>query len=111
VRSAPSREYSGYGLALAAAADRTTIALALASADLFAPLYGPGSARFAALAPSLDAPNLIDDVDRWTDDLKRLRTRLGAHTSRVFASAPGCCRVNVTVLSGESASAVPADRI
>jgi 2-phospho-L-lactate/phosphoenolpyruvate guanylyltransferase len=77
-----------HGLALAAAADGTTNALALASAELFAPLYGPGSAaRFAALAPSrtLDVPNLIDDVDTL-DDLKRLRARLGAHTSTVLSS-------------------------
>jgi 2-phospho-L-lactate guanylyltransferase len=77
-----------HGLALAVAADGTTNALALSSAELFSPLYGPGSAaRFAELAPSLtlDVPNLIDDVDT-VDDLKRLRTRLGAHTSRVLSS-------------------------
>jgi len=78
----------GDGLALAAAHDGTTNALALSTADLFRPLYGKGSAaRFAALAPSrrLDAPNLIDDVDTL-DDLTRLRDRLGEHTRRVLAS-------------------------
>jgi 2-phospho-L-lactate guanylyltransferase len=76
------------GLALAAAADGTTNALALALADLFEPLYGPGSAaRFEALAPSrrLDAPNLVDDVDTLAD-LTRLQDRLGANTRRAFSS-------------------------
>jgi 2-phospho-L-lactate/phosphoenolpyruvate guanylyltransferase len=76
------------GLALAAAADGTTNALALADAAVFRPLYGPGSAvRFAALAPSasLDAPNLADDVDTLLD-LARLGGRLGPHTRRAAAS-------------------------
>jgi 2-phospho-L-lactate guanylyltransferase len=76
------------GIALAAASDGTTNALALARADLFEPVYGPGSAdRFAGLAPSLrvDAPNLVDDVD-VPDDLRRLRDRLGAHTTAAVAA-------------------------
>ena len=76
------------GLALAAADDGTTNALALSAAELFRPLYGEGSAdRFAALATSLrlDAPNLVDDLDTL-DDLERLRDRLGVHTRRVLAS-------------------------
>ena len=76
------------GLAVAAALDGTTNALALASAGLFRPLYGPGSAgRFAALGPSqrVDAPNLVDDVDTL-DDLARLEPRLGPQTRLVFAS-------------------------
>jgi 2-phospho-L-lactate guanylyltransferase len=76
------------GLALVAAEDGTTNALAFAGEDLFEPVYGPGSAgRFAVLAPStqLDAPNLIDDVDT-PDDLLRLGDRLGEHTRRVLAT-------------------------
>jgi 2-phospho-L-lactate guanylyltransferase (CobY/MobA/RfbA family) len=75
------------GLALVAAADGTTNALALAAPHLFAPLYGPGSAeRFLARAARLEAPaaiaqipNLADDVDTLVD-LERLEGRLGAHT-------------------------------
>jgi 2-phospho-L-lactate guanylyltransferase len=77
-----------HGVALVAAADGTTNALAFADASLFKPVYGPGSAkRFAALGPStlLDAPNLIDDVDTL-DDLVRLAGRVGEHTRRVLAS-------------------------
>jgi|SRR5579884_821229 len=76
------------GLALAAAADGTTNALALVDAGLFEPSYGPGSAeRFAALGPSrrIDAPNLVDDVDT-PGDLARLERRLGAATRRVLES-------------------------
>ena len=76
------------GLALAAAADGTTNALAFASPDLFTSLYGPGSAaRFAALAPSrfLDAPNLVDDVDTVAD-LERLAGRIRPRTGAVLAT-------------------------
>jgi|SRR5438105_13378031 len=77
-----------HGLALVAAADGTTNALAFSDAGVFEPVYGPGSAgRFAALGPAtlLDAPNLIDDVDTL-DDLARLAGRLGEHTRRVLDS-------------------------
>jgi 2-phospho-L-lactate guanylyltransferase len=74
------------GLALAAAADGTTNALALADAALFQPCYGPGSAeRFAALGPTrhVEAPGLVDDVDTL-DDLARLEPRLGPTTRAVL---------------------------
>jgi len=74
------------GLAVAAAADGTTNALALSDEELFEPLYGPGSAaRYAALAPAatVAAPNLVDDVDTLAD-LTRLEKRLGPRTSALF---------------------------
>ncbi len=74
------------GLALVAAADGTTNALALSDERLFEPVYGPGSAeRFSALAEArvLDSPNLMDDVDA-PGDLARLGARLGEHTRRVL---------------------------
>lgn len=76
------------GLALVAAPDGTTNALALSDERLFEPVYGPGSAdRFAALAEArlLDSPNLMDDVDA-PGDLPRLGARLGEHTRRVLAA-------------------------
>ncbi len=75
------------GIALASAADGTTNALAFASPDLFAPLYGAGSAaRFSALAPSrvVDAPNLMNDVDTIAD-LERLESQLGRRTLKALA--------------------------
>ena len=59
------------GIAIAAAPDGTTNAIALARAGLFAPLYGPGSAeRFREHAEALgvefvalDVPALAEDVD------------------------------------------------
>ena len=76
------------GLALAEARDGTTNALALASAAVYRPLYGAGSAdRFRALAASRTEPisALMDDVDTF-DDLLRLEPRLGAATRRALAS-------------------------
>jgi 2-phospho-L-lactate/phosphoenolpyruvate guanylyltransferase len=77
------------GLALVPAADGTTNALALSSANLFRPLYGPGSAaRFAALARSraLHLRNLVDDVDT-VHDLARIADRAGPRTRAVWQAA------------------------
>jgi 2-phospho-L-lactate/phosphoenolpyruvate guanylyltransferase len=79
------------GLALVAAADGTTNALALATPHLFAPVYGPRSAeRFIARAQHLEVPaavaaipNLADDVDT-IGDLERLEGRLGPHTAEAL---------------------------
>jgi 2-phospho-L-lactate guanylyltransferase len=81
-------ELPAAGLALVEAADGTTNALALASPQLYRPVYGPGSAdRFRALAVARTMPirNLIDDVDT-IDDLRRLGSRLGPHTRRALAA-------------------------
>ena len=70
------------GLALVAAADGTTNALALLDADDFRPLYGPGSAaRFERElgARRLELPGLRDDVDT-VDDLDALAGRTGPRT-------------------------------
>lgn len=75
------------GLAVAPAADGTTNAIAFAERELFAPVYGPGSAaRFAALGESrtVDLENLADDVDTIAD-LERVADRLGAATRTVLA--------------------------
>ena len=81
------------GMALVEASDGTTNALGLARPDLFAPLYGPGSAaRFRAHAASLgaeavavDLPNLLADVDTL-DQLELLRDRAGRRTRTLLAA-------------------------
>jgi 2-phospho-L-lactate guanylyltransferase len=85
-------ELPAHGAALAEAADGTTNALALTSASLFEPVYGPGSAaRFRALGATpagvqtVPIPNLVDDVDTL-DDLRRLAPRLGPRTARALAA-------------------------
>ena len=79
------------GFSLVEARDETTNALALTRADLFRPLYGPGSARrFRAHAAELGVeavaaavPNLIDDVDTLAD-LRRLQYRVGERTQAIL---------------------------
>jgi 2-phospho-L-lactate guanylyltransferase len=75
------------GLALVEALDGTTNALSLPAAQVFAPLYGNGSAdRFLEHARELGleavsviVPNLADDVDTL-EDLSRLQLRAGPRT-------------------------------
>ena len=81
------------GLAVVAAPDGTTNALGLSHASVFAPLYGPGSARRYlghARRLGLDAvtaaiPGLVDDVDTQ-DDLVRVAGRAGPRTLAAVAS-------------------------
>lgn len=73
--------------ALVAAADGTTNALSIPSADHFEPLYGPGSAeRFHAHcgAVSMVIPNLANDVDTM-EDITRLQLKVGPRTLSAFA--------------------------
>jgi 2-phospho-L-lactate guanylyltransferase len=76
------------GIALVEALDGTTNALGLSSLDLFAPLYGPDSARrFHGLdveTVSVVVPNLAEDVDSVAD-LERLQLRCGPRTQSVLA--------------------------
>jgi 2-phospho-L-lactate guanylyltransferase len=79
------------GLALVEAEDGTTNALGLSAGELFAPLYGPGSAsRFRELAPSVsvDLPNLACDVDT-PEDLERLHLAAGPRTLSMLAALAG----------------------
>lgn len=81
------------GLALVEAGDGTTNALGLPAPDVFAPLYGPGSAdRFRAHAQdlglqpvSVQLPNICDDVDTVAD-LRRVGLRAGPRTQAAIAN-------------------------
>jgi 2-phospho-L-lactate/phosphoenolpyruvate guanylyltransferase len=74
-------------VAIVAAADGTTNALGLPHAEVFQPLYGPGSAgQFRAHAGALglvvhdlELPNLRADVDTPAD-LERIGSRAGSRT-------------------------------
>jgi 2-phospho-L-lactate guanylyltransferase len=81
------------GLAYVAARDGTTNALGLSHPDLFAPLYGEGSAeRFRRHAETngivvahAAIPNLAADVDAL-EDLERIHLRIGPRTLAVFTA-------------------------
>jgi 2-phospho-L-lactate guanylyltransferase len=80
------------GIALVEALDGTTNALSISAGEIFAPLYGPGSAaRFRTHAESLGLqsvsvalPNIADDVDTL-EDLQRLHLRLGPRSQACLA--------------------------
>ena len=79
-------------VAIVAAPDGTTNALGLPFAEVFQPLYGPGSAaQFRAHATALglvfhdlELPNLCDDVDTAAD-LDRVGVRGGSRTRALAA--------------------------
>ena len=75
------------GLALVEAGDGTTNALSLPDPSVFAPLYGPGSARrFRAHAPfaTVASVELEADVDS-AEDLDRYAVLLGPRTRSLLA--------------------------
>jgi 2-phospho-L-lactate guanylyltransferase len=80
------------GVALVEALDGTTNGLSIPAPEVFAPLYGPGSAtRFRSHIESLGlqsvsvaVPNLADDVDTL-EDLQRLQLRLGPRSQASLA--------------------------
>lgn len=82
-------------IAIVEAADGTTNALGLPLAEVFQPLYGPGSAgAFRALAVSLDLQseglalrNLADDVDTL-GDLERIGPHGGRRTRDLLEVLP-----------------------
>ncbi len=84
------------GIAFVRAADGTTNALGLNRPELFAPLYGPGSAdRFRAHVGDLGGeavavalPNLADDVDTL-EDLERVAFRAGPRTQAALGQLVG----------------------
>lgn len=81
------RHLAASGLALVEARDGTTNALSLPDPDVFAPLYGPGSAaRFRSLAPfaTVRIPELEEDVDTGAE-LLRLAASLGPRTRSLLA--------------------------
>jgi 2-phospho-L-lactate guanylyltransferase len=81
------RRLAAAGLALVEAADGTTNALSLPDPNVFAPLYGPGSAeRFRAHAPfvTVASPELEGDVDSGAD-LERAAALLGPRTRALLA--------------------------